>query len=173
MSRHPLAIVCALAFVIGGASAFVLEYSPQGTAGVQRGADMGAVAGYGTAADFEATEARPPKGARPEEMTATDGVDDSAAQADDVSVEPANAVGVEPGRLSGGERARSFAEKRAADRLRPSRGSTNVSTRQPSTAGGGLAGRTVGGVKKTGRGVKKTGAVLGRAFGKVGGVFHD
>lgn len=41
-------------------------------------------------------------------------------------------------------------------------------------AGGrGIAGHTIGGVKKTGKGVKKTGAAIGKTFGKVGGIFHD
>jgi hypothetical protein len=57
--------------------------------------------------------------------------------------------------------------------MRVSRSDARVSKGQPSPAGQGLAGRTVGGVKKTGRDVKKAGAVIGRTFGKVGGVFHD
>jgi hypothetical protein len=40
-------------------------------------------------------------------------------------------------------------------------------------AGRGLAGHTVGGAMKTGKGVKKAGVAIGKTFGKVGGVFHD
>jgi hypothetical protein len=39
--------------------------------------------------------------------------------------------------------------------------------------GRGVAGHTVGGVKKTGKGVKKAGVVIGKTFGKVGGVFQE
>lgn len=41
-------------------------------------------------------------------------------------------------------------------------------------AGGrGVAGHTVSGAKMTGKGVKKAGVAVGKAFGKMGGVFHD
>jgi len=41
-----------------------------------------------------------------------------------------------------------------------------ASRKTDSSGGGGIAGHTVGGVKKTGR-------VLGKTLGKIGGVFHD
>ena len=172
MSKNPLAIVCALAFAVGGASAFVLEFAPRGAASVRDFAGRSADDGRG-AADSEAAEARPAEGARPVQIAASDEGDDSATLTDGVSVEPTNADTIDAGKLSSGKRVRSSAEGRAADGLRVSRSDARVSKGQPSPAGGGLAGRTVGGVKKTGGGVKKTGAVLGRAFGRVGGVFHD
>jgi hypothetical protein len=58
-------------------------------------------------------------------------------------------------------------------KARAPRGYARVSRVRVTTGGQGIAGRTVGSVKKTGEGVKKAGVAVGKTFGKIGGVFHD
>ena len=57
--------------------------------------------------------------------------------------------------------------------LRNASPSDDVGEAAAPAGGRGVAGHTVGGVKKTGQGVKKAGATIGRTFGKIGGVFND
>ena len=172
MSKHPLAVVCALAFVFGGAAAFVLDYPPRGAAGFQDVAEKSADIGRGVAAETVAAEAQPARGVRPEEITASGG-GDSVPRPGDVSVEHSDMSGGEAGQPSGGVSNRGSADGRTVDRSRATRSYAIVSRGGAAGGGRGLAGHTVSGVKKTGAGVKKAGATIGKTFGKIGGVFHD
>ena len=167
MFKHPLAIVCALAFVVGGAAAFVLEYPPRRAAGVQDVAETGAGVSPGAAAEPEAAGGRPAEGASPEEMTVPEGRGGSAtvtdAGTDDTS-------GGQPSVVITG---RESAERQAGEGRRTARGYTRISSGGAAPVGRGIAGYAAGGVKKTGVGVKRAGAAVGKTFGKIGGVFQD
>jgi hypothetical protein len=165
--KHPLAIVCALAFVVGGAAAFVLEYQPRRAAGVQGVAETGAGVSPGAAAEPEAAGGRPAGGAPPEVMTAPEGRGDSAAVTD------AGTDDTSGGQLSVVMKGRESAGRQAGEGRRTARGHTRVSSGGAAPAGRGIAGYAAGGVKKTGVGVKRAGAAVGKTFGKIGGVFHD
>jgi hypothetical protein len=176
LSKQPLAIVCALAFVAGGAAAYVLEYPPRGAAGVRGVADAGADAGRAAApADSEATEARPDALTRPEEVAPTDDARDSSPRNDDASAGPTQAGGEDEGVANPSTRVRGRAafDGRGGERRSAARGYARASRGGVASGGRSIAGYAVGGVKKTGGGVKKAGAAIGKTFGKIGGVFHD
>lgn len=175
MSKQPLAIVCALAFVVGGASAFVLEYQPGGTAIVQGVADLGADDGRGASAEAEAAESQPDELVRPEEVSTSDDGHDFAPRPKDASVESAQTTGeaARAGKAFVGVKGRRSADVRGGEGRRATRAYTRVPSRGAASGGQGIAAYTVGGVKKTGGGVKKAGAAIGKTFGKIGGVFHE
>lgn len=159
MSKQPLAIVCALAFVVGGASAFLLELPPRGFAGVQDVTERGAVVDSGAAAESEAAESTPEELARPEEASVESTQKTGEAARANKTFVGAKVSGPSDGRAREGGRA--------------TRGYARVQSGGAASGGRGIAGYTVGGVKKTGGGMKKAGAAIGKTFGKVGGLFHD
>lgn len=164
MSKQPLAVICALAFTVGGAAALVSHYTPRDAAGVRGVAEESA-----DAARREAAETNPLTGhaaeAAPADETA-EGGDDAPAAADEggAVVDEAEGREVEPAVKSdvraGGVRGRADRRPKAA------RAHTVVSRREAAGGGRGVAGRTV-------RGVKRAGAAVGKTLGKIGGVFHD
>ena len=175
MSKNPLGIVFALAFVVGGASAFMLEFPPQGSAGVQDVAERGADVGRGSAAVSEAVESPPEELVRPEESAGSDDGHDFEPRPEDASVESPQTAGEAPraGKPFAGVKGRGSAEGRAGEGRRAARGYARVTGGGVASGGRGIADYTLGGVKKTGGGVKKAGAAIGKTFGKIGGVFRD
>jgi hypothetical protein len=175
MAKHPLAIVCALAFMAGGAAALVLEYPPRGAAGVQGFAEPGADAGRGAAVESAAAEVRAVEPVRPAETAASGDGHDFAPRPDDAGTEsprPGGAAG-RAGKPSAGVKGRGSADARPGEGRRAARSYATVSGGGAASGGRSIAGHTVGGLKKTGGGVKKAGAAIGKTFGKIGGVFHD
>ncbi|HWS87584.1 MAG TPA: hypothetical protein VN282_11510 [Pyrinomonadaceae bacterium] len=166
MSKYPLAAVVVLALLAGGFAGFVFHYPPEDAADARAGAPQAAEAATPVVHDA----ANVPEGAGA----------DSALLAGDGSVEAGEAGGDFAGasderavRRPGGVRGRAEAAGRAGGRPAAARGYVRVSRAEGSSGGRGIAGHTLGGVKKTGEGVKKTGVVIGRTFGKLGGVFHE
>lgn len=161
MSKHPLAIVCALAFTVGAAAAVVLHYSTPGGAVVQGvTAERPDSVGAGGAADAEAV--RPAEGALAEGGATTSEKEGGTGVDDGEGLNTAARV-----------RRRATAGGRAGKGPRAAPVYVGVSAGRADAGGRGVAGHAVGGVKKTGAGVKKAGAAIGKTFGKIGGVFHD
>lgn len=174
MSKHPLAIVCALAFLVGGASAFVLEYAPRAAEGGRDITETGADVGHAPA-DSEEAEARPDEPVRAEGIESSEVGHAFPPRPYDASVEPTRTGGefaraVKP---SGRVRGQGSADGRAGEGRGAARGYAKGSSGAVASGGQGIAGHAVGGIKKTGGGVKKAGAAIGKTFGKIGGVFHD
>ena len=168
MSKYPIAVVCVLAFIVGGVAAVVIHHSPRSadrvqSIGVQGAADGGAYVGH--VESEEAAAASVPAAAHT-------GDEERAATADEVVDGSGDAAG-DGVRSAGGVRARAATSGSAGAGTRGARGSARVSNGRARSGGPGVAGYAVGGMKKTGAGVKKTGAVIGKTFGKIGGAFHE
>ena len=151
MSKHPLAIVCALAFAVGAAAAGVLYYSPREGSAVRGVAEnipdfSGAVA---------AVAGRPDEEARAEQR-------ETASEAE----VKAEVDGGEGRKTAAGVRGRATTGGPGGKRQRAATGYVRVSAGRAETGGRGVAGHAVGGMRKTG-------SLLGRGLKKVGGVFHD
>ena len=188
MPKHSLAVVCLLSLLAGGAARLVLHYAGRGGSDEQgiavgRGGD----AGRETVTESRLGANSAGDGNLAEKMESRVVSSDSAAQVGDVGGEARNAVvrgrdgvadgaGVATGTTGmplAGDRGRAGAGGRPGNSRSAARGYARVSGGGGAAGGRGLAGHTVGGVKKTGEGVKKTGVVIGKTFGKLGGVFHD
>lgn len=186
LAKHPLAVVCLLAFLIGGAAAVILNYPTRHTAAPGQVAQTPAEAGLEVEPEADAPAAPSAELGHTGEGTTSNEFDDSAAQLEEPDGEveedfSESAAGPENS-SNGVRRRRATGEQAVQSRPAPrpyvsaSRGQTNP--------GGMVAGYTVGGVKKTGqgvkkvgtttgKGVKKAGTTIGRTFGKIGGVFND
>lgn len=172
MPKHSLAIVCALAFALGGASAFVLEYPSRGNDGVHDAAEIG----RGAEGASGAAETSPEQPVRPEEAAAaTDGGHDFAPRPEDRGVEAPQTDGTaaRAGKPFVGVKGRGSAVVRTVEGRRAGRGYARAQSGGAPSQGRGIASYTVGGMKKTGGGMKKAGVAIGKTFGKIGGVFHD
>ena len=169
LTKNPLAVVALLAFVTGGAAAVILNYPPRRPAHFQESARKTADAARASASENDAGE-------HAEEGATSDEFDDSAARPEELSDEAEGGVegaNLKVGKSPGVARGRSATNGQAAQSPRAPAAYVRVSRAQAPPAGRGVAGRTVGGVKKTGQGVKKAGAAIGKTFGKLGGVFND
>jgi hypothetical protein len=176
LTKHPLAVVVLLAFITGGAAAVILNYPPRRPAGYQESAEKAADAARGAAPETDASAARAAEVGHAEEGATSDEFGDPVERPEEVSDEAedgSGGAGVEVGKPSGVARVRSGTNGDAVKSPRAPAAYVRVSRAQASPAGRGVAGRTVGGVKKTGQGVKKAGAAIGKTFGKIGGVFND
>ena len=163
--------MCALAFLAGAAAAVVLNYPPGSDAGAQGVTAKTAVPQTVSAAEIETAADRAAEGAPAEETAPQDdGVNPAEA-----SVRSSHADGEAGGarRRSDGVRGRATADGRSGSGSRATRSHTRGSEGRLAAGGQAVAGRTVGGVKKTGAGMKKAGTAVGRTLGKIGGVFHD
>jgi hypothetical protein len=162
VSSNPIAVVCVTAFVVGGAAAGILFRPSSHADGPGRGDAVGVVQAA-QAGDGENASADNP-------VTNTDAEESAGV------VEVGNAVG-DPARdvvrSAGGAKARAVTNAHSGGGTTMAGGYAKVSTVRKPSAGRGVAGPAVGGVKKAGEGVKKTGQVVGRTFGKLSGVFHD
>ena len=163
MSKNPLAVVCALAFLAGGAAAGALHYRQPDSAAVNAVARTNDAAGEARAETVPLT-VEAAEGAPAEERLAAGAADETAdgAEVRDGVEDGRGVTGRRAYRRAGGLRDESDARPRAARRY------TTVSR-----GGGGVGGVGRGVAGHTVRGVKKTGAAIGKTFGKIGGVFHD
>jgi hypothetical protein len=169
LTKNPLAVVVLLAFITGGAAAVILNYPQRRPEHFQESAHKTADAARAAASETGA-------GGHAEEGATTDEVDDSVArpeEASDEAVDGVEGADVEVGKSPAIARGRSVTNGQAVQSPRAPAAYVRASRAQASPAGRGVAGRTVGGVKKTGQGVKKAGAAIGKTFGKIGGVFND
>jgi len=167
-AKNPLVVVCAIAFLAGGAAALVFTRPAPGPASVHTVAAPAADAGSAESAE-EGSE-----GARVEEAAMPEGTEPES-ESTDVGDEPSptGVEGVEAAKTSGRTAGRAAAQRQAVESTRSSRGYSRVSAGRQSSGRGGVIGYPVGGVKKTGEGVKKAGTAVGKTFGKVGGIFHE
>jgi hypothetical protein len=123
VSKHPLAVVCTLAFLAGGAAAVVLNYPPRDTVGVRAVAEKTAAprptpaAETGTAAEIAA------EGPHVEGRAVSTDVGNSASRPGDVGVEPSHTEGDvgEAAKPPGGLRDRAAAGGRTVESARPPR----------------------------------------------------
>jgi hypothetical protein len=177
LTKHPLAVVSLLAFLVGGAAAVVLNYPQRHAVASQQVAVTPADAALLSAPETDASATRPAEVEHAEERTTSGDFDGSAAPPEETSGEAEDdfdeseaAAGNSPAGVR--RRRRPAASEQAVQSPPAPRPYVSVSRRQ-TNPGGRVAGYTVGGVKKTGQGVKKAGTTIGRTFGKIGGVFND
>ena len=165
LTKHPIAVVSLLAFLVGGAAAVMLNYPPRHAVASRQ------------VAETPAAPATQPAGVESaEEGTTSDDFDDSAAPTEETGGEAEDSFeesDAEAENRSGGVRRRRPATNVQAVQSPPAPRQYAAVSRRQSNPGGRVAGYTVGGVKKTGQGVKKAGTTIGRTFGKIGGVFND
>lgn len=165
LTKNPLAAVCAVAFLLGGAAAVVLTRPASDQTTIQEYAGRDGDAGRTAPADASEPARGASEGAPVEEPSASverEPAPESAA----VTAESAPTV-VERetrGRAAAG---------RVDESSKVARGYARVPAGRQSSGGNPLVSYPVGGVKKTGEGVKKAGTTIGKTFGKVGGLFHD
>lgn len=160
-SRYSLTVVCALSLLAGCIAALALHHATQGTPEVQDVARTSTEAGREAETRAETVE----RG-----MSAVILADDAETSA--AGVRPGdstkNGAGASPVRVRKAQAGSGGAEEkgRADRRPRVARSYVRASREGTASGGRGVAGHTV-------RGVKKTGEVIGKTFGKIGGVFHD
>jgi hypothetical protein len=178
MSKFYLAVVCMLALMGGGAAGLLWHYA-DGSAPDVRGVSEKSPAQFVqvvTATD--AVASRPDGGTRVESnQLSVSGdepslqIDSTVAEADAADREPEDGreflVGAPPRRSVQEASLGSAAGRRAGRASRVSSGGhARASVRRTDRGGRSLMGHTV-------NGVKKSGGAIGKAFGKIGSVFHD
>lgn len=166
LSKYQLAVVCVLAFIIGGAAGLMFYHPPAGAADVRGVSEKGVEVAPGAGAATEAAASSAAEGAPAEEGVKRDVGGDSARLAGEGTEDGIGLPAVRAVKTAGGVKGRSEAEVRAGRRPRAARGYVRVSRAEGPSGERGVAGHTVSGVKKTGKLIVKT-------FGKIGGVFHD
>ena len=173
-AKNPLVVVCAMAFLAGGAAALVFTRPAPGPASVHTVAAPAADAGSAVPARAVESAEGGSEGARVEEAAMSESAEPES-ESTDVGDEPSptGVEGVEAAKTSGRTAGRAAAQRQAVESTRASRGYSRVSAGRQSSGRGGVIGYPVGGVKKTGEGVKKAGTAVGKTFGKVGGIFHE
>src|SRR3712207_605126 len=85
LTKHPLAVVGLLAFIIGGAAAVVLNYPQRHTAAAQQVAETPADAAPLPASEADVSATQPAEIEHAEEGTTSDDFDDSGATPEDIS----------------------------------------------------------------------------------------
>lgn len=162
MPGYSLAFVCVLGLLAGGGAALALHYAGQGAPEVHDAGRKSTDAGREgdtraeTVADGRVPAVTPAQDA--ETSGAGGEVEDMSR--DEVAASPLRVRKPREGSGGAEENGRGDRRPRAVrSYVRASRGGT-------ASGGRGVAGHTV-------RGVKKTGEVIGKTFGKIGGVFHD
>lgn len=169
LGKNRLAVVCAVAFLAGGAAAVVFTRPAAVQAVAAGNADAGRVV------SFEAGEPAggDSDGGRAEDRAVSEVSEPAPARvASGAESSTTGAEGV--GAANSSRRTRSRAAVGRVDEdSRADRGYARVPAGRRSSGVNPVVGYPVGGVKKTGQGMKKAGTVVGRTFGKVGGLFHD
>lgn len=161
-SRYSLTFVCALSLLAGCIAALALHHATQGTPEVlQDVARRGNDAGRGAETRAETVERGVSAVAIAEDAeTSAAGVGPGDSTRDGAGASPVRVRKAQAG--SGGAEEKGRADRRP----RVARSYVRASREGTASGGRGVAGHTV-------RGVKKTGEVIGKTFGKIGGVFHD
>ena len=149
MPRYSLAVVV-FCLMVSGAAGVALHYARQDAA-VVRGVEESAAAGS------EAVMEAGAPASRAGILSAEAG--EGAGAGTGVSAQRA-------GRRASGVSGWAERRGRIGQGSMAGRGYVRVSRREVAGGGPGVMGHTV-------RGVKKTGVVIGKTFGKIGGVFHD
>jgi len=169
MSKYPLAVVIALAFLAGGAAAVVYHFPPGGADSTRAAAENGDVAGSVSGPAGEPVDSQAADGAYAVEKAVSSLPDGPAGLDVEAGAAPAGVAVRRPESTRG----RAVDDGRTYRRTGAARSQAKVPRAVEASGGRGLAGHALNGVKKTGEGVKKTGTAIGRTFGKIGGVFHD
>lgn len=173
--KNPLVVVCALAFLVGGAAAVVFTRPAFGPAAVHSAASSNTDAGHAVPEDAAESAEGDSEGARDEE---------AAVPEENKPTSESGVVGAEPSRTgidvvaaeksARGSKGRAAAAAGQTDQeSRAARGYARATAGRQPSGGKGVVGYPVTGVKKTGEGVKKAGTTIGKTFGKLGGLFNE